>query len=107
MERGIRNAKITRVTLGNDDGPLTAWLHLDYGGSGQPFGGYSLKGEAMAVFVTGVLEAVGAPTWERLPGTPCRVECSHSRVFCIGHFLEDRWFDPDVAFADIRRRSAA
>ena len=39
----IVNGVIERVTLSNDDhGLLSAWVHLDYSGSGQAFGGYAL-----------------------------------------------------------------
>ena len=40
MDTEIRNAIITSVSLDDADrGMLTGWLHLDYGGSGQGFGG--------------------------------------------------------------------
>ena len=39
----IKNAIITGTYLGIEDhGILTFWLYLDYGGSGQGFGGYQL-----------------------------------------------------------------
>lgn len=39
----IKNAVIKSAVIDSDDmGLLTVWLHLDYGGSGQGFGGYAL-----------------------------------------------------------------
>ena len=48
----IKNAIITGTYLGIEDhGILTFWLYLDYGGSGQGFGGYQLdnRGTGTAV----------------------------------------------------------
>ena len=39
----IKNAKIESTKLGFDRGTImSCWLHLDYGGAGQGFGGYVL-----------------------------------------------------------------
>ena len=46
MSREIVNARIRSTTLGVEDhGIFTAWLNLDYGGSGQGFGGWALDGK--------------------------------------------------------------
>ena len=102
----IQNAKITSTMLGVEDhGILSAWLNLDYGGSGQGFGGYALDvwdesrqkriGQAYgAEFIRRILEVLEVTKWEKLPGTPCRVRASHSKVEAIGHYLKDQWFDP-------------
>lgn len=108
--REIKNARIVRTTLGIEDhGILTCMIHLDYGGSGQGFGGWCLdepvrdnegnfkgrKGTAIGMqFIQGVIETLKVEDWENLIGTLCRVECDHSHVYRIGHFIEDKWFDP-------------
>lgn len=110
-----KNARIKGTMLGTEDhGILTCYIHLDYGGAGQSFGGYSLDGpikdddgkhlrrEGSAYgmeFVNRVMETVGVSKWENLPGTPVRVRASYGRVEAIGHFIEDKWFTPEKDLA--------
>lgn len=95
----ICNATIERVTLGFDRGTIPcAWVFLDYGGSGQGFGGFCLGGPFTHAFVFGILETLGVEKWEDLKGVSCRVEQDHGGVHRIGHFLKDKWFDPKEAF---------
>lgn len=89
----IRNAKITKTSL-DIERMFTAWIHLDYSGAGQAFGGYCLGGEWGCQFIRKVLETVGVECWENLPGKYIRVECEHSKVHRIGHITDDKWFDP-------------
>ena len=68
----IESAKITS----DDHGLLSAWLMLDYGGSGQGFGGYALylprsftHHELKSVaghFIWRVLEVAGVTDWDKL-----------------------------------------
>ena len=72
--------KIESVNLGYEDhGILTCWLHFDFGGAGQGFGGYCLDiydekkgkriGQAAGMdFIVRILEACGVDSWEELPG---------------------------------------
>lgn len=108
-EKEIVNAKISRAFLGYEDhGILTIFLTLDYGGSGQAFGGYALdkydgvekKRVAHAgcgAFVAGVLRVTECDSWEKIVGKLVRVERESSyngRVLGIGHPLKDEWFHP-------------
>lgn len=74
-------AKITSTSLGYEDhGILTAWLTLDYGGSGQGAGGYGLDDKAddgsydrkphpeCGRWVAGVIGACGVEKWEDVKG---------------------------------------
>ncbi len=102
-----KNAKITSTMLGIEDhGILSCMIYLDYGGSGQGFGGYAMDqwserhgrriGAAYgAEFILRVLHAVGVERWEDLPGKHVRVRSTYSKVHAIGHIIEDRWFSPD------------
>lgn len=91
----IQNAKIQTTTLGFEDhGIMTAWLHLEYEGAGQGFGGWALTDKAMYDFVKGVLDTLEVDEWEKLKGVHCRVEGSHMKIERIGHIIKDKWFDP-------------
>lgn len=93
-----QNAIIKSTRLGSDGhGILTIFINLDYGGSGQSFGGHDLRPEGKLLeWVNGVLRAVGVRTWEDLVGTHCRVRRDSPRgpVIAIGHIIEDKWFTP-------------
>lgn len=103
-----KNARIESVRLTIEDhGCLSAWIHLDYGGGGQGFGGYALDrydrieknrvGTAWGCeYVRRILEVLEIPTWEKLPGSLIRVRADHGKVHAIGHPLKDKWFDPST-----------
>lgn len=110
MSTELMNAKIRSTMLGREDhGILTAFLNLDYGSGGQSFGGYALDewvgprssegkriGTAYGMeFIAEILRVLEVETWEKLPGTVCRVRAEHSKVHAIGHFLKDQWFEPE------------
>lgn len=103
----IKNAKITGTDLGFHDGYGSirdAWVRLDYGGSGQGFGGFVLGGVYTDAFVYGVLDALECEAWEKLPGQYCRAEIVNGVVNGIGHPLKDRWFRPKDAFAKLEAK---
>jgi hypothetical protein len=92
----VKNAKIDSTTLGFEDhGIFTAFLHLNYGGSAQGFGGYSYQGLMSYKFLDGVLKTVGVDNWEDLPGKYIRVKCTRTKVVEIGNIIEDKWFNPE------------
>lgn len=114
-----RNAVIERATITNDDhGLLSAWLHLDYGGAGQGFGGYALylpksfthhnpAGPNYAGhFIWRCMEVAGVHEWSQLKGKTIRVRCEHSKVHAIGHIVKDDWFNPSEDFAAMEGRAS-
>jgi len=108
----IRNAVIEDVKITNDDhGVLSAWVFLDYGGSGQGFGGYALylpksyrHHELKSIaghFIWRVMEVAGVSEWSQLPGKTVRVKHEYSMVHAIGHIVKDDWFCPSEDFSKI------
>lgn len=109
--KDIKNAIITsaKITTG-DRGFLDAWVMLDYGGSGQGFGGYCLylpksfkhhKLTSVAGhFIFRVIEIAGVSEWGDLQGKSVRVDSTHSGVEGIGHIIKDDWFYPRKDFAE-------
>lgn len=118
MNIEIKNAVIESVSLSSGDrGFLDCWLNLDYGGSGQGFGGYALylpkswthhRLESVAGhFLFRVMEVAGVDNWDALKGRTIRVKCEHSKVHAIGHIIKDDWFCPEADFAALKERAGA
>ena len=104
-----QNAKIDGTHLGLEDhGIMTFFLYMDYGGSGQGFGGYSLDGKSGTIghgksilAIRRILEVIGVTKWEDLKGKYCRVrrgERWNGTIKAIGHIVEDKWFDIEEHF---------
>ncbi len=88
---------------------LSCWLQLNYGGSGQGFGGYffmlgktsahyeSAKNfNAAGIYIMRILEIAGVESWNELKGKTIRVEKTDEwgSILRIGHIIKDDWFDP-------------
>jgi len=106
----IENAVVKATQFGVEDhGILSAWLHVGAAGWGQGFGGYALDAwdekkkrrvgsERAGIFVRRILETLGVDEWEKLKGTPCRVRRVGGLIVALGHFTDDKWFEPKVEF---------
>lgn len=96
----IKNAIIRGVTIGDDDhGGLSSFLDLDYGGVHQGFGGYGLYSPGRSEdhggkWIWRCMEVVGVDEWGKLRGAPVRVRVEDGLAVAIGHYIEDRWFEP-------------
>lgn len=105
-----KNAVIDSAFFDTERG-LSAWIGLDYGGSGQAFGGYLLyapkgwkahecKANYAGHFIYRCLEIAGVSDWQKMIGKTIRVRAEHGKVHAIGHIIKDDWFDPSVDFKD-------
>ncbi len=106
----ISNAVIaSAVILIEDHGFLTAWIQLDYGGTGQALGGYALhmpksfthhdpRAGYAGQWILRTLEIAGVIKWDDLKGKTIRVKHNWSSVESIGHIVKDDWFTPSVEF---------
>lgn len=104
-----RNAVIESADINDGDrGLLTAWVSLDYGGSGQAFGGYALylpdfvnskqQANYAGLFIWRVMQIAGVTRWADLKGKTIRVRADGGKVYAIGHILKDDWFYPTAEF---------
>ena len=110
MTDEIKNAVIENTRITNDDhGLLSAWLYLDYGGTGQGFGGFTLylpssfthstnQKNYAGHFIFRCLEIAGVSEWNKLVGKTIRVKSEYSGVIEIGHIVKDDWFNPKDDF---------
>lgn len=105
----IKNAIIDSVKFDTERG-LSIWVYLDYGGSGQGFGGYLLyapKGwkahenpkNFCGHFIWRLFEIAGVSEWDQLIGKTVRAKSDDLSVQAIGHIVKDDWFDPKLEFA--------
>jgi len=92
-----RNARVVSTFIGKEDhGIPTCSVRLDYGGSVQSFGGWDLRHYGYAM-IQGILDAVGAESWETLQGMHVRARCESTKIYALGHIIEDRWYAPEEA----------
>lgn len=108
-----KNAIIESASIDDGErGLLTAWLHLDYGGLHQGFGGYALYlpkdykntgGKNYAGhFIFRCMEIAGVSSWDKLKGKTIRVRSDKDglggNIISIGHIVKDDWFNPTEEF---------
>lgn len=88
------NCVIEKTDLGREDhGIPTAMIRVKGGGCGTTFGGFDLRWWGYH-FIDRVLDTVGCDRWEKLIGKPCRVKFIDGTCVAIGHFTDDKWFEP-------------
>ncbi len=119
MTEEIRNAIIKGARINDAErGLLTAWLDLDYGGTCQGFGGFTLYlpknyshhsiMSPAGHFIWRCMEIADVSSWDKIVGKTIRVKLDKpgfgGSIIAIGHIVKDDWFNPS---ADFEKRSAA
>lgn len=106
----VQNAIIESVSLDTGDRDLlTCWLHLNYGGSGQGFGGHALylpksykhatiTGDYAGHFLYRCMQVAGVTEWSKIVGKSIRVKHTMSGIHAIGHITKEDWFCPSEDF---------
>ncbi|HZZ77140.1 MAG TPA: hypothetical protein VFE62_01395 [Gemmataceae bacterium] len=120
--REIKNAIIKSASLSIEDHDcLTVWIHLDFGGTGQGFGGHALmlgpsfkhrkdceKGpNYTGVYIDTILRIADVSSWDKLPGKTIRVDSDHGKVYGIGHIIKDNWFYPEQVLSALNEEGEA
>jgi len=115
MGEYIKNALIEKAVINDADrGMLTAWLNLDYGGTGQGFGGYALYLPQSyshhkllshaGHFIWRCMEVAGVTSWDKMQGKTIRVKVDKEgfggNIVAIGHIVKNDWFYPKIDFAE-------
>lgn len=110
MQTEIKNAVIESVTFDTERG-LSMWVNLNYGESGQGFGGYMLYGpkgwschntaNIAGHFIWRILEVSGVSDINKMKGKTVRARVEDGIVVALGHIIEDDWFEPRSEFKEL------
>lgn len=122
----VTNATISSASIVIERGfALSGWVHVEFEGGGQGFGGYVLGGigdekvpsaqhhkqpNLAAEWLVGVMRAAGVDNLKDCAGKVIRIakDDEWATIRAIGHAVKnDRWFEPAKAFAAITERSNA
>jgi len=107
----INNAIIKSYSIDIERDFIVIWLNLDYGGTGQGFGGYCLYNprnpmqDLTGLFLLNCMKIAGVDEINKIIDKPIRVKSNSSRVIEIGHFLKDIWFNPELEFINYAKDS--
>ena len=91
--REIRNGIIKSTFLGDAGRGFTFLICIEGESWGQQFGGTSIQ---IAESIEKILEVLEVKEWEKLVGTPCRIDGDSTEILRIGHFYKNNWFSPRV-----------
>jgi len=116
IKHNVRNAIIKGVSLNIERGILTGWIELDYGDSGQSFGGYVLhmsdndenqknKNNYAGHFIMRCIQIGGVQRWEDLKGKTIRIISDNDKIYAIGHIVINDWFDIEADFKKLQNES--
>ena len=93
--QGRINAQIKKTFLGKEDhGIPTLYIHVEYEGVQQGFGGYDLRFKDYHTMPQDILDVLEVSCWEKLPGTYVRIVRLSETLTSIGHITKEKFFTP-------------
>jgi len=98
IEYEINNGVIDNVQLGTVDyGYMSLVVVIKFDSvSKQAFGTHDLRYEEYGLnYLSSFLAAIGKSDFCNLIGTPVRVKRNRDKIMAIGHYLNDKWFEPE------------
>lgn len=92
----IENGTITGADIFVEDhGCLTFSLDIEFDGSRQAYGGYSLDNDKGGPWIHKLLDALKVNAWSQLKGRTIRVRRDNTGglIRAVGHAVKDSWFE--------------
>ena len=96
----IKNATIESTYLGYSGDVLIGRINVVHEGFARNFGGYTLYNpnwpdqDFTGKFIHYCLRIADVKDWNELINRPIRIRIEDGRIVAIGHYMEDKWFEP-------------
>ena len=97
MSKYTVNGMIEHVMLGTlDYGYMSLVVGISCEGKNQSFGTHDLRYEKYGIdYLAQFLNTIDKSDFCDLVGSPVRVKKNGNKIIAIGHYLKDKWFEPE------------